>query len=394
MMDIENIRKDFPMVDELIYFDNACISLKPRQVIERVDEYYNEYPVCGGGRSSHSLSTGLARRIQKGRKALADLLNADKKEEIVFTKNTTEAINLVARGLGLEKDDVVMTTDKEHNSNHVPWIKLRENEGVGFERVPSTEEGRFDIERFKDMMNDDVELVSMYHTSNLDGTSIPAKVVAQVAHDHDALFLLDGAQSVPHREVDVKKIGADLLTFSVHKMVGPTGVGVLYGRQELLEELEPLIYGGGGVRDSNYEGVTLQSSPAKFESGLQNYSSLCAVEESVRYLQDIGLDEIEKHEIRLNEIVTERLKDKVNLLGPEEPEERSGIFNFWIEKLGSHEISLMLEEKNILTRSGTQCVHPWYNAQGIEGGLRASFYLYNTEEEVEEFVETLEKLLF
>ncbi len=391
-MDVEDIRKDFPLVDEYIYFDNACLTLKPYQVIDAVDEYYHKFPVCAG-RSSHSLSNLLTRKIISARESVRSLLNAEDPSEIVFTKNTTESINLVARGMGFEKGDVVISTDKEHNSNLAPWLLLKGDKGIDYRQVPSLPDGTFDLEAFEEMMNKDVKMVSMVHTSNLDGVTLPSKEIGKIVHDHDAYFMLDAAQSVPHRPIDVNELNVDFLAFSVHKMLGPTGVGVLYGRRELMEELGPLVVGGGSVKDTSYEEVTLHSSPNKFEGGLQNYAGLCGVKAAIDYLLDIGLDEIEKHEIELNKRATEALKDRITILGPEDPGLRSGIFNFNLNELGCHETALLLEENKILTRGGMQCVHSWYNKRGLEGGTRVSFYLYNTVEEVDIMVDTMESLL-
>ncbi len=391
-MNVDEIRNDFPVVDDYIYFDSACLSLKPQSVIDAVNSYYSEFPVCEGKRSSHTLSTRTTKEIKRGRKKIAELLNSPAEENIAFTKNTTEAINTVANGLGLKKGDKVLTTDKEHNSNLVPWIKLKEKKGIEYEQVSTDERGELDIEELKDKLDENVEIVSMVHTSNLDGTTIPASKVADIVHDHDALFMLDGAQSVPHRPVDVRDINVDFLAFSVHKMLGPTGVGVLYGKKKLLEDLEPLMYGGGGVKSTKYDEVVLQDVPTKFEVGLQNFASLAAVEPAVDYLLDVGMENIEKHETKLNKIATEELSDLVDIIGPENPEKRSGVFNFMVKTLGCHEITLLMDERDILLRGGQQCVHSWYSSQGLEGGNRASFYLYNTEEEVRKFVEVVRSL--
>lgn len=390
-MNVSEIRKDFPIVNDWIYLDNACTSLKPRKVTDAVREYYEKYSVCSG-RSTHSLSTELQRRIEAGRDSLRGLLNAESADEIVYTKNCTEAINLVSKGMNFKKGDIVLTTDKEHNSNLAPWIKLHEDTGIIYRQVP-TDKGDFDMEAFEENMSSKVKLVSMVHTSNLDGSTIPAREIAGVVHDHGGLFMLDAAQSVPHRPVDVKKLDADLLTFSVHKMIGPTGVGVLYGKKDILKDLEPLIYGGGGVKNTTSSEVVLQDGPQKFESGQQNYASLFAIESAVDYLTDIGMENIRKHEIKLNEFVTKKLCDDVKIIGPKEASRRSGIFNFYMDKLGPHEVSLLLEEEGILTRGGMQCVHSWYNNNKIEGGTRASFYLYNTLDEAKRFVDAVSEYI-
>lgn len=390
-MDVHNIRKDFPLVEDWIYFDNACTSLKPYPVARAVSEYYEKYSVCSG-RSTHSLATELQRRITAGRESLARSLNAHNTDEIVFTKNTTEAINMVSRGLSFKAEDAVLTTDKEHNSNLVPWLRLKDRSGTEYQQVATKEDGTFDMTAFQEAMNSKVKLVSMAHTSNVDGTSIPAAEIARIVHDYDAIFMLDAAQSVPHRPVDVQKLDVDLLAFSIHKMIGPTGVGVLYGKSEILSEMEPLLGGGGGVKNTTSTDYVLQDIPQKFESGQQNYASLFAVGTAVDYLMDIGMDKIHAHEVELNRLATEGLKDIVDLIGPEEPDKRSGIFNFRSGSLGPHEVSILLEEQGILTRSGMQCVHSWYNKRCLDGGTRASFYLYNTREEVERFVEVVKDI--
>ncbi len=392
MLDTDKIRKDFPLVEDYIYFDNACLTLKPIQVIDKVREYYEEVPVCSD-RSSHSLANRLTKQIRKGRESVSKLINSESPFQIVYTKNATESINLVAKGLGLDKGDVVISTDKEHNSNLVPWILLQKKEGVKYKQVPSLEDGSFDMDSFEEIIDKDVELVTMVHTSNLDGYTIPAKEIGKIVHDHDALFMLDGAQSVPHCPIDVQDLDVDLLAFSLHKMLGPTGVGVLYGKSEILEELEPLVAGGGSIKSSSYDDVVLHNTPTKFEGGLQNYASLYAVEAAVDYLQSLGLKKVHEHEKDLNKLAFEELPSGVDILGPEDPERRTGILNFTVPSLGCHEVSLLLEEMNILTRGGMQCVHSWYTAKGLEGGTRASFYVYNTKEEVIEFVEAIERFL-
>lgn len=393
-MDVEKIRTKFPFIDQHIYFDNACMSLKPLSVIEAVNDYYQYFPVCNGGRGTSSLSNRLGNRIEDGRKAVKELINANVVDEIVFTKNTTESINIISNGLEWKESDKIISTDKEHNSNLAPWIRLKHKKNIKFKQVPSSEKGEFNIEEFKDIIDNNTKLVSMAHISNLDGTSIPVKKIAEITHDYGALFHLDAAQSVPHTPLDVKDIDADFVSFSIHKMLGPTGIGILYGRKELLENLEPLVVGGGSVRDSKYNRFNLFPPPKKFESGLQNYSGLCGVEPAIRFLQKVGLEEIKKHEEKLNKMITEQLKDFVGIIGPEEPEKRSGIFNFYIKDMGSQEISLLLEEENIIIRAGTHCAHSWYNKREVKEGIRTSFYLYNTEEEVKKMIDILKRGIF
>ena len=393
-MDINAVRERFPLLRDgkIIYFDNACMTLKPDPVIEAITDYYTRIPVCGG-RSSHRLAIEVTVLQEESRAKLQRFINAGSESEIVFTKNTTEALNTVARGLKLGRGDRVITTDKEHNANLVPWHLLKAEKGILLEQLPGREDGTFDMGAFEDAIDNSVKVVSMVHTSNIDGTTIPAKEVIRIAHDHGALVMLDGAQSVPHKGVDVRDLDVDFMGFSVHKMCGPTGVGVLYGKQELLKEMEPLIVGGGAVQDTTYDTVELLPPPEKFEAGLQHYAGFIGAGAAVDFLLEVGLDNISEQERRLNTHITQRLKDVVHIIGPEDPHKRCGVFNFTMDNLGVHDVAMVLdEEAGVMTRAGRHCVNPWYNAKGLEGGTRASFYLYNTVEEVNVMVEVVEQL--
>jgi cysteine desulfurase/selenocysteine lyase len=393
-MDVKNVRNKFPLLrkGEIIYFDNACMTLKPDSVIESIMDYYTRIPVCGG-RSSHRLATEVTILVEESRAKLRSFINAERDSEVVFLKNTTEALNTVARGLNLKKGDRVVTTDKEHNSNLVAWTILKEEKGIVHDYVPSAEDGDFDLESFEKMMGKDVKLVSMVHTSNIDGTTIPAKEIIKIAHDHGAQVMLDGAQSVPHRGVNVRELDVDYLGFSVHKMCGPTGVGVLYGKFDLLKDMPPLVVGGGTVQDTTYDTVRLLPPPERFEGGLQNYSGLIGAGAAVDFLLEVGLDNIVEQECSLNSHATQRLKDVVKIIGPEDASKRCGVLNFTMDNLGVHDVAMILdEEAAIMTRAGRHCVNPWYNAHGLEGGTRASFYLYNTIEEIDKMVEVLERI--
>ncbi len=393
-MDVNAVRQQFPLLreGEVIYFDNACMTLKPDSVIESIMDYYTRIPVCGG-RSSHRMATEVTILQEESRRKLQRFINAESDREIVFMKNATEALNTVARGLGLGKGDRVLTTDKEHNANLVPWHVMKKERGIILEHVPSSEDETFGMDNFEEMMGRDVKVVSMVHTSNIDGTTIPAKEVCKLAHDYGAVVMLDGAQSVPHKGVDVRSLDVDFLGFSVHKMCGPTGVGVLYGKMALLEDLPPLIVGGGAVQESTYDSVQLLPPPEKFEAGLQNYSGLVSAGPAVDFLLDVGLDNIEEQECKLNTYATSKLKNIVNIIGPEDPAKRCGILNFIMDNLGVHDVAMILdEEAKIMTRAGRHCANPWYEAHGLEGGTRASFYLYNTTDEINVMVEVLEKL--
>ncbi len=403
-MDINKIRLDFPALHKKwngkypIYFDNACMSLKPGQVIDAMNEYYNEYPVCGG-RSLYKMSKKVGERVTEVREKFGEFIGAQRDEEIIFTRNTTEGINLVASSLGFKKGDIVLTTDKEHNSNLVPWqVSTR---GIKHVIVHSNPDNTFNLADFEDLLNknSNVRLVSMAHTSNLDGYTIPAKEIIKIAHDHDALVMLDGAQSAPHMPVDVKALDVDFFAFSVHKMIGPTGMGVLYGKYHLLEEMAPFIVGGDTVSDTTFESARFLPPPEKFEAGLQNYAGIIGSGAAVDYLKGIGLSNIEQHEEKLNRIITDGIKDLpgLKIIGPHDPRLRGGIITFTIEftKGGdAHDVALVLDEtENIAVRSGAFCVHSWFNYHKCEAAVRASLYLYNSEEEARKFIDVLGKTI-
>jgi len=393
-MNVNKLREDFPILQKdkpnpqkTIYFDNACMSLKPRQVIEKISEYYNEYPACVG-RSNHSLGARASEEYNNARRAVQKLLNAKDEHQIIFLRNTTEAINLVSRSLAF---DTVITTDKEHNSNLIPWLNLKSKK-----EIVKTDSG-FDMKSFEEILRNNKDrriLVSMAHTSNMDGTSIPARDIIKLSHEYGAIVMLDGAQSVPHKNTDVKKLDVDLLAFSGHKMLGPTGTGILYGKKELLETFKPYNVGGDTVKDSTYESFELEEIPERFEAGLQDYAGFIGLGEAAKYLGKY-ISDIEDQEQKLNRIMTEGLSEHIDILGPHDYRLRGGILSFNARnKMPYHEISSLLSSyAQIMIRSGRHCVHSWFNAHKIDGSARASVYLYNTEEEARLFVEKLKEIL-
>ena len=399
-MDVQRIREDFPCLHKEIngklpiYFDSACTALRPKRVIDVMNEYYNEFPSCGG-RSVHKFGTEVTLRCDESRDHVQRFLNAERPEEIVFVKNTTEGLNLVAHTLGLKKGDIVLGGDKEHNSNLVPWQVLSERIGAKHDIFESDEIGAFSMENFKEKMTPDVKLVSIAQTSNLDGSTVPAKDLVEVAHDNGSLVLFDGAQSVPHRKVDVQELDLDFLCFSVHKMCGPSGMGVLYGKYDLLDSMDTFLVGGSSVADTTYDDYKLLRPPQKFEAGLQNFAGIIGTCAAVKYLMDIGMNNVHAHEQKLNRLVTELLSEipEVKILGPK-VENRGGITAFLVDGMEPHDVAMILDEvANIMIRSGMHCNNSWFNAHGIRGSARASFYIYNTEEEVHKFREELEKIV-
>jgi cysteine desulfurase/selenocysteine lyase len=297
--------------------------------------------------------------------------------------------------LDFQKDDVVLISDKEHNSNLIPWQILAKKKGIILKIVPSQEDNTFDLQAFEKLLDKKVKLVSFGQTSNLDGVSIPAAEIIKKAHQNGSLVFLDAAQTVPHQRINVKALDVDFMAFSGHKMLGPSGTGVLYGKYQLLEQLEPFLVGGDTVLSSTYDSCQFLPPPEKFEAGLQDYAGMMGLGAAVNYLVGTGFEAVEKQEQLLNEYITAEIKSipKLKLIGPADPKRRGGIVSFYIEGVDSHRIALMLDQMaNIMVRSGQHCVHSWFNAHQLKGSVRASLYFYNTQEEAMLFVNSLKKI--
>jgi cysteine desulfurase/selenocysteine lyase len=433
---LESTREDFPALRRRrngkppIYFDNACTTLVPKQVIEAIAEYYNEYPACGEKRSRYWFAREVTSRIEGdpdrgtegSRQTIREFINAKSEKEIIFTPNTSHAINMVALGFKFRRGDLVLLTDKEHNSNLIPWLRLRKTGLVEVDYVESNQDGSLDLESLKHKLESGrVRLVSMAYTSNLTGYTIPAKDIISMAHDHRARVLLDGAQTVPHKVVDVQDLDVDFLAFSIHKMCGPRGVGVLYGKKELLGQsvheddethvIEPVIVGGGTISDTTYDSYSLLEPPESFEAGVQNYSGQIAAGVAIKYLQQIGMDRIGSHENQLNDFLTEQLLDRYGetgwfrIVGPRDAAQRGGILTFEVRRPNCVGIAEELDERsNVMIRDGAFCVHSYLNKEFGQGWARprlptehrmlyrVSLYFYNTIEECQTFLETLDKI--
>ena len=392
-MDSEKVRQDFPTIRKGlgIYLDSACQSLRPDSVISAMNEYYESYPACGG-RSVHSMASKVSIAMDETRESLAGFFGTKDPSCYIFTKNCTEGLNMAAFGLGLKKGDVVVTTDTEHNSNHLPWLSLEKNVGIKRRISRSRADGEFDLESFQKCMGRDVKVVAVQHCSNVTGCSVPVRAVTEIAHDYGATVVIDGAQAAPHMKVDLKKIDADLYSLSIHKMLGPTGMGVLYGKKEVLERMTPLTLGGGTVGLASYDSSTLAPVPDRFEAGLHNYAGIIGTKAALDYLKAVGMDEIERWDAELIERMMKNLEDVKNLhpVGPTEPRRRGSVFSFNIDGLGSHDIAMMTDSMaGVMIRSGMHCTHPYYVSHGIDGSARASTYLYNNAEEIDIFTDTL-----
>lgn len=391
----EKIRNDFPALESgTIYFDNACMSLKPQQVLDAMNAYYLSFPSCGG-RSSHRWARKVDEAVAEARTKVKSFLNARSPEEIVFTRNTTESINLVARGLPLHKGDEVLISDKEHNSNLIPWLRLVKEKGIVLTLVPSNPDTTFSIESFKQKLHAKTKLVSIVHSSNLDGVINPLEDITRLAHACGAQVLIDAAQSASHRPLDVRALGCDFLALSGHKMLGPTGTGVLYGTKEALNQLTPLVSGGGTVLSSTYTGFTEEQGPARFEAGLQDYAGIIGLGVACTYLKKIGFAAIETHEQKLTQLAIKALTQEpaIEIIGPQDATQRMSIVSFNIKGLDPLNVAQMFAAHNIAVRGGMHCVHSWFNAHNLKGSVRASFSLYNTIDEVQAFLEVMRNII-
>jgi len=377
----------------VIYLDNAATSLTPEPVVQKTLEYYREYR-ANVERGIHRLSQKASEEYNKARSKIAKLINARRESEVVFTKNTTESINLVANGMGWRKGDKIVTTLMEHHSNLIPWQRLNQQRGIDLEVIRPSREGALDLSDFESAIDDRTRLVALTHVSNVLGSIAPVEEVARIAHSHGSLLLVDGAQSVPHATVDVNRIGCDLLAFSGHKMLGPTGIGVLYMREELEGEIQPHSIGGGGIKDVTQERYDLAESPGRFESGTPPIAEAIGLGEAAEYLRRRGLENIAAHERELANRIHKELQalDRVEVYGPTNPDNRTGIVSFNIAQVNPHDVALALDiSGNIMVRSGYHCCMPLVkDVLGLrEGTVRASVYLYNTVQEVEKLIELI-----
>ena len=397
-MDISKFRKDFPILntdDAPTYLDSACMTLRPQQVIDSIMEYYTKYPACGG-RSVHRMSWQVTEGFEMARDSLRRFVGAEKTSEMVFTRNTTEGMNIVANGLNLKKGDKVLTSDKEHNSNVVPWHHMAKYKGIDYQVVPAKDNYYFDIEALKESIDSKTKLMSIIHTSNLDGHTNPVKDIIEICHDKGIKVLMDAAQAAPHKELDVVDLDVDFASISAHKFCGPSGMGALYGKYDELKNLIPTYVGGSTVVNTTYDGYELLPPPSCFEAGLQDYAGAIGAGTAAEYIMGIGRNNIQEHETKLNTILSNKLEnlEGVSIVGPEDVSHRGGITSFTLDNWDTTEIAMHLDETyNIAVRSGMHCVHSWFNSRKIDGTARASVYLYNNETDVRKFTDAVEDML-
>jgi len=395
LLKVEELRRDFPPLETgLIYLDSTASSLTPRQVVEEVRRYFYELR-ANVGRGVYRLAQEATEAYEEARRKVAEFIGA-RPEELVFVKNATEAINHVAHSLKWRKGDVVVTTLLEHHSNLLPWLRCSQRYGVKVRVAGLTREGLLDLAELDRLVDDSTRLVAVTHASNVLGSLVPVEEVAKIAHEHGALVLVDGAQTVPHLKVDVRRLSCDFLAFSGHKMCGPTGSGGLYVSREAWSEVDPLYVGGGSVEHAGLEGFTLREGPAGFEAGTPCIAEALGLRRAVEYLEEVGMEDVEAHEARLARRLYEGLSsiEGVEVYGPE-PSKKLSITSFNVKGLDPHDVAMSLDAAyNIAVRSGMHCAQPLVrDFLGLRRGtVRASTYLYNTAEEVEALLGAVEEL--
>jgi len=395
LLDLKKAKQDFPILDSgIIYLDNAASSLTPEPVLRKMLEFYWEYR-ANVERGVHRLSQRASEEYELAHTRVAHLINAKSACEIVMTRNTTEGINTISNGLEWKRGDKIITSLVEHHSNFIVWLRVKNRHHVDLEVVKPgepTANGLLDPADFEKAVDDDTKLVALTHISNVLGSIMPVREITEIAHEHGAYVLLDGAQSVPHVRVDVQKIGCDFLAFSGHKMCAPTGSGALYVREELMDEVEPLCIGGGTIADVGLDYYKLDESPTRFEAGTPAIAESIGLGAAAEYLQEIGMENIERHEKELARQMYEGFKEitEVETYGPE-PKDKIGITAFNVGSLNPHDVALALDvSADIMVRSGHHCAIPLArNIIRKTGSVRASAYFYNTREEIDKLVLTV-----
>jgi cysteine desulfurase/selenocysteine lyase len=398
-LDVARIRKDFPILERkvygkpLVYLDNAATSQKPRQVIDALVHYYENYN-ANIHRAVHCLGEEATAAYEEARAKVAAFINAPSPECVIFTRNTTEAINLVAYTWGranVREGDEILLTEMEHHSNLVPWQRLAQDKGATVRYVGLEDDQTLALDGLENLFDARTKIMAMPHVSNSIGTINPVERIGKAVHRNGTLFLVDGAQGAPHMKVDVQAIDCDFYAFSAHKMLGPTGVGVLYGRRELLEEMEPFLSGGEMIRKVTFEGATWNDLPWKFEAGTPNIADTIAFGAAIDYLREMGMDNVRQHEMEITEYALDRLAklDDIILYGPADIEQRGGVVSFNFPDLHPHDIGTVLDRHGVAIRAGHHCTQPLMRSLGVSGTARASFYVYNTREEVDVLVEAV-----
>ncbi|MEA2684160.1 MAG: cysteine desulfurase / selenocysteine lyase [Chloroflexota bacterium] len=398
-LDVRALRADFPILDRqvrggrgLVYLDSAASSQKPKAVIDALSDYYTRYN-ANVHRGIHTLSEEATDEYEKARRKIQRFINAGHPEELVFVRNTTEAINLVAHSYGerLREGDEILLSEMEHHSNLVPWQMLADRKGARLRFIPLFDDGTLDLSGLGELLTDRTRIVALSHMSNVLGTINPVEEITRRAHEAGAVVLLDAAQSVPHMPVDVQALGCDFLAFSGHKMLGPMGVGVLYGRREILESMPPFLGGGNMIMLVELEHATYNELPDKFEAGTPDAGGAIALGVAVDYLSAIGMDNVRNHEREITDYALEVMMgiDDVALYGPKSAEARGAVIAFNFADIHPHDLGTLLDRDGVAIRAGHHCCQPLMRRLGQVATARASFYVYNTRDEVDALAEAL-----
>ena len=400
MKKTSDLRKDFPLLETkmnnqpLTYLDSAATSQKPKQVIDEIADYYNKYN-SNIHRGVYNLAVETTDKYENVRHKVANFINAYRDEEVLFTKGTTQSLNWIAQGYvryNLHEGDEIVTTYMEHHSNIVPWQAIAQEKNLKVKYVTLTKEGKLDLDDLKQKVTDKTKIVAVTHVSNVLGTINPIKEIAAIVHQSNAILVVDGAQSVPHLPVDMQDLEADFYVFSGHKMLGPTGIGVLWGKYELLEKMHPLEYGGEMI--DSVTTATFKESPWNFEGGTQNIEGVLGLGAAIDYLEEIGMENVARNDEDLQKYALEKLANikTIEIYGPKDPDQRCGVVSFNLKGIHPHDVATFLDADGIAVRAGHHCAQPLMDWLGVSATLRASFYFYNTYEEIDKLVDSLKKV--
>ena len=395
------IRDQFPILNkkinnhQLVYFDNAATTQKPKKVINAINEYYSEYN-ANIHRGIHTLAEKATNEYEKTRKSVSQFINSKSEKEIIFTRGTTEGINLIASSFVknfLKKEDEIIISEMEHHSNIVPWQMICEENGIVLKTINVLENGEIDLDNFKELINDKTKFLSIVHTSNTLGTVNPIKQLIEICKKNNITTMVDGAQASAHSKINVQDLNCDFFVLSAHKMYGPTGVGIVYGKEEILEKMPPYMGGGEMIKEVNFLKTTYNELPYKFEAGTPNIGDVIGFNKALNFISDIGFDNISSYEKKLKDYASNSLNkiDGLKIIG--NSKNKIGIFSFTLKKVHYYDLGLLLDSKGIAIRTGHHCTQPLMDKFNLEGTARVSLAIYNTKEEIDYFVEKIKKLI-
>ena len=397
-MNLNNIKNQFPIFSKkingksLVYLDSSNSSQKPISVLNKLDEFYR-YEFSNVGRSIHSLAVKATNKFDETRVSIKNFINAKSKDEIIFTKNATESINLVASTFGqqnINKGDEILITELEHHSNYVPWHYLRKIKGAVIKFAPINEDGDIEINKFEKLITPKTKIVGITHLSNVTGTIVPVKEIVEIAHKKNIPVLIDGCQSAPHIKIDVQDIDCDFYVMSAHKVYGPTGVGILYGKKKWLENLPPYMGGGGMISEVKKDKITYASLPEKYEAGTMPTAEVIAFNESIKFMNSIGIENLMNHEKELTNYALEKLKkmNSVKIIG--NPKNKAGVISFTIKGIHPHDIATILDEDGVAIRAGHHCCQILHEKLNLSATARVSLGIYNTKEDIDILCKAIE----